>query len=185
MEAGFDLERQAVQLGKMLLAYALVFPMAWDREQADRSLGMRTFPLVAVASCAFVLVAQSGLHSDAQALSRVLQGIIAGVGFLGGGAIVKQGMTVRGAATAAAVWATAALGVAVAEGEYAIAIGLGLIGFATLRWLRPLKRAARKDGNSVVLEQHPDDDEGEDEDVATEGDEAVPPARPRRPGRTR
>ncbi len=180
MEPGFDVERQAIQLGKMLVAYALVFPMAWDREQADRSLGMRTFPLVAVASCAFVLVAQSGLHSDAQALSRVLQGIIAGVGFLGGGAIVKQGMTVRGAATAAAVWATAALGVAVAEGEYAVAAGLGLIGFATLRWLRPLKRAARKDGNSAqTLEQDPDDDdEAEDEEGAA--DEPARPARPRR-----
>jgi putative Mg2+ transporter-C (MgtC) family protein len=182
MEPGFDLERQAVQLGKMLVAYALVFPMAWDREQADRSLGMRTFPLIAVASCAFVLIAQSGLESDAQALSRVLQGIIAGVGFLGGGAIVKQGMTVRGAATAAAVWATAALGVAVAEGEYAIAAGLGLIGFATLRWLRPLKRAARKDGDSV-LEQDEQEDEGEDVEVVAE-DDARParPARPRRPG---
>lgn len=182
MEPGFDLERQAIQLGKMLVAYALVFPMAWDREQADRSLGMRTFPLVAVASCAFVLVAQSGLHSDAQALSRVLQGIIAGVGFLGGGAIVKQGMTVRGAATAAAVWATAALGVAVAEGEYAIAAGLGLIGFATLRWLRPLKRAARKDGTGtqIIDENADDDDEAEDEEGAAASDEPARPARPRR-----
>lgn len=161
MELGIDLERQAIQLGKMLVAYALVFPMAWDREQADRSLGMRTFPLVAVASCAFVLVAQSGLESDAQALSRVLQGIIAGVGFLGGGAIVKQGMTVRGAATAAAVWATAALGVAVAEGEYAVAAGLGFIGFATLRWLRPLKRAVRKDGDSIEEGEGEEDDDGE------------------------
>jgi putative Mg2+ transporter-C (MgtC) family protein len=181
MEPGFDLERQAIQLGKMLVAYALVFPMAWDREQADRSLGMRTFPLVAVASCAFVMVAQSGLDSDAQALSRVLQGIIAGVGFLGGGAIVKQGMTVRGAATAAAVWATAALGVAVAEGEYAIAAGLGLIGFATLRWLRPLKRAARKDSTSTQsLEENAEvDDESEDEEGAAEADEPSRPARPR------
>ncbi len=187
MEPSFDLERQAVQLGKMLLAYGLVFPMAWDREQADRSLGVRTFPLVAVASCAFVLVAQSGLDSDAQAISRVLQGLIAGVGFLGGGAIVKQGLTVRGAATAAAVWLTAALGVAVAEGELAVAIGLGFIGFATLRWLRPLKRAARKDSSVVSLEQHPDDEGAEAEDEVVEKDEAeLPPRRggPRgRPGR--
>ncbi len=181
MEPGFDLERQAIQLGKMLVAYALVFPMAWDREQADRSLGMRTFPLVAVASCAFVLVAQSGLESDSQALSRVLQGIIAGVGFLGGGAIVKQGMTVRGAATAAAVWATAALGVAVAEGEYAIAAGLGLIGFATLRWLRPLKRAARKDSSGAknLEDNAEDDDEAQDDEGAAEADEPSRPARPR------
>ncbi|HTE52863.1 MAG TPA: MgtC/SapB family protein [Kofleriaceae bacterium] len=143
---GFDLdfERFATQMVKLLLAYAFCFPMAWDREQRNRSLGLRTFPLVAVASCAFVLVGQSdhGLAGEPQAMSRVLQGIIAGVGFLGGGAIVKQGMTVRGAATAAAVWLTAALGVAVADGELGIAAGLGAIGFGTLRWLGPLKRRA-------------------------------------------
>ncbi len=129
--------RLAVQLGKMFLAFALCFPMAWDRERRHMALGIRTFPLVAVASCAFVLVAESGLSGDPQAMSRVIQGIVAGVGFLGGGAIVKQGTTVRGTTTAAAVWATAALGVAVAEGELGIAAGLGFIGFATLRWVRP------------------------------------------------
>ena len=179
---GPEVERLAIQLGKLLLAFGLCFPMAWNREHSARSLGVRTFPLVAVGSCAFVLISQSGLENDEQALSRVLQGIIAGIGFLGGGAIVKQGMTVRGAATAAAVWATAALGVAVAEGEYAIAGGLGLIGFATLRWLRPLKRAARQDGDSVV-EQDVQDGQGEDDEVvAEEGDEPARPARPRRPG---
>ena len=181
MESSFDLERQAVQLGKLLLAYGLCFPMAWDREQADRSLGVRTFPLVAVASCAFVLVAQSGFGAEAQALSRVMQGIIAGVGFLGGGAIVKQGLTVRGAATAAAVWLTAALGVAVAEGELAVAVGLGFIGFATLRWLRPLKRAARKD-SVVIVEQQPDDEGAEDEDAEDEDAEDEDEPRPRRGG---
>jgi len=183
MESSFDLERQAVQLGKLLLAYGLVFPMAWDREQADRSLGMRTFPLIAVASCAFVLVAQSGFDAEAQALSRVMQGIIAGVGFLGGGAIDTPGLPVRGAATAAAVWLTSALGVAVAEGELAVAVGLGFIGFATLRWLRPLKRAARKD-SVVILEQQPDDEGAEDEDLEDDasGDDDEAEPRPRRGG---
>jgi putative Mg2+ transporter-C (MgtC) family protein len=174
MDLTYELERQAVQLGKLLLAYGLVFPMAWDREQADRSLGMRTFPLVAVASCAFVLVAQSGFQAEAQALSRVLQGIIAGVGFLGVGAIVKTGATVRGAATAAAVWLTAALGVAVAESEYAVAAGLGFIGFATLRWLRPLKRVARKDKDVVILEHglaDEEEDEDDDDEAASERDD--------------
>jgi putative Mg2+ transporter-C (MgtC) family protein len=159
MDLGFavDLDRFAVQLVRLLVAYGLSLPMAWDREQSNRSLGLRTFPLVAVASCAFVLVGQSetGLSGEPQAMSRVLQGIIAGVGFLGGGAIVKQGMTVRGAATAAAVWLTAALGVAVADGELAIAAGLGFIGFATLRWLGPLKRAA-------VRRAKPEDEDPDD-----------------------
>jgi putative Mg2+ transporter-C (MgtC) family protein len=153
MDLGWvDLDQLGSQLGKLLLSFGLCFPMAWDREQRDRSLGLRTFPLVAMASCAFVLVAdsQGGLGGEPQAMSRVLQGIIAGVGFLGGGAIVKQGMNVRGAATAAAVWTTSALGVSVAAGEFGIAVALGLIGFATLRWLKPLKRVASgADGDEV------------------------------------
>jgi putative Mg2+ transporter-C (MgtC) family protein len=151
-----DLELLAVQLGKLLLAFGLSLPMAWDREQSESSLGVRTFPLVAVGCCAFALVGKVGLDSQPDAMSRVMQGIIAGVGFLGGGAIVKQGVTVRGAATAAAVWNTAALGVAVAAGTYGIAIALALIGFATLRWLGPLKQAAAQ---RAADEQGPDDDE--------------------------
>jgi putative Mg2+ transporter-C (MgtC) family protein len=163
---GPEVERLAIQLGKMLLAFGLCFPMAWDREHSARSLGVRTFPLVAVGSCAFVLISQSGLDNDEQALSRVLQGIIAGIGFLGGGAIVKQGMTVKGAATAAAVWATAALGVAVAVGEFGVAVALGLLGYGTLRWLKPLKRKAeaRDDNNIVIVEPHGDGDDEEQEE---------------------
>ena len=160
-----DLELLAVQLGKLLLAFGLAFPMAWDREQSESSLGVRSFPLVAVGCCAFALVGKVGLDGHPDAMSRVMQGIIAGVGFLGGGAIVKQGATVRGAATAAAVWVTAALGVAVAAGAYGIAIALGFIGFATLRWLRPLKQAAV---------------ESSDEDQREDGGEDARGSRPRR-----
>ncbi|HKE13482.1 MAG TPA: MgtC/SapB family protein [Kofleriaceae bacterium] len=158
---GFDLQELAVQLGKLFLAFALCFPMAWDRERSERSLGVRTIPLVAVASCAFVLVAKTESAGDPQAMSRVVQGIIAGVGFLGGGAIVKQGVSVRGAATAATVWTTAALGVAVGQGQLGIAVALGLMGFATLRWLKPLKRAAAGKGGVVILSP---DDEGDEDD---------------------
>lgn len=141
-----DVETLVVQMGKMLLAFALCLPMAWDRERSDRSLGLRTFPLVAVASCAFVLVGQGDVRGDPGSLSRVIQGVVAGVGFLGGGAIVKHGVNVHGAATAAAVWATAALGVAAAEGELGIAVAIGILGYATLRWMRPFKEVANDIG---------------------------------------
>jgi putative Mg2+ transporter-C (MgtC) family protein len=131
------------QVGAMAAALVLAMPMAWDRESRDQSLGLRTFPLISVAACAFMLVAEATLK-DEHAVSRVMEGVIAGVGFLGGGAIVKQGPNVRGAATAAAVWATAALGLSVGRGEYGIAIALAIIGFATLRWLHPLRRLARE-----------------------------------------
>jgi len=149
----------AGQVGAMLAALLLALPMAWDRESRDQSLGLRTFPLIAVAACAFMLVAEATL-TDEHAVSRVMEGVIAGVGFLGGGAIVKQGPNVRGAATAAAVWATAALGLSVGRGEYGIAIALAVIGFATLRWLQPLRRVAHE---SDPVSERTDDHQGEDD----------------------
>ena len=153
---GAAVEEAAAQVLAMVAALVLALPMAWDRESRDQSLGLRTFPLISVAACAFTLVAEATLQ-DEHAVSRVMEGVIAGVGFLGGGAIVKQGPNVRGAATAAAVWTTAALGLAVGRGEYGIAIGLAVIGFATLRWLRPLRRIAHaSDAVSERTEPPPD-----------------------------
>lgn len=134
-----------------LLATAFVFalPVAWDREREERSLGLRTFPLVAMASAGYVLIAQSVLVSEPGELSRVIQGLLTGVGFLGGGAIVKRGMTVHGTATAASIWSTAAVGVAVAVGRFEIALALTVANFLTLRWLGTLKPVVREQGEEA------------------------------------
>ena len=123
-------------------AYVLALPVGWDREQADRSLGLRTFPLVAVAACAFVLVAQLHLGDHPEAVAKAIEGVVSGVGFLGAAAVVKRGITVHGTATAAAIWVTAAIGVAAAFGDWIVGGGLSGLAFATLRWLSPFKEAA-------------------------------------------
>ncbi|MGE0403252.1 MAG: MgtC/SapB family protein [Kofleriaceae bacterium] len=117
----------------LLAAFALALPIGWDREAADRSMGMRTFPLISVASCAFLVIAQHGTDGD---WNKVLEGVATGVGFIGAGAIVKHGISVLGTATAAAVWMTSAMGAAAAFHEWAIAIALSVLGFATLRLMR-------------------------------------------------
>ena len=72
------------------IAFLLAMPVAFDREQEGPTAGLRTFPLVAMAACGYALVGASVLSStDAEA--RVLQGIITGIGFIGGGAILKSG----------------------------------------------------------------------------------------------
>lgn len=134
-----DIPEMLHHLALLALSFLLALPVAWDRERAERTLGLRTFPLVAMASAGYVLIAQSVLVSEPGELSRVIQGLLTGVGFLGGGAIVKRGMTVHGTATAASIWSTAAVGVAVAVGRFEIAIALTLANFATLRWLGTLK----------------------------------------------
>lgn len=127
------------QLMNVTIAYVLALPVAWDREKEARSAGLRTFPLVAVASCGYMLLATSIL-GDSESASRIIQGLIAGIGFIGGGAILKDRRSVHGTATAASIWNTGAIGAAVAFGRYEIALVLSVINFATLRLLTPLKR---------------------------------------------
>ena len=120
-------------------AYALAFPIGWDREKRDRSAGLRTFPLVALASCGFIQATEAYLQSEPEAMARVVEGVITGIGFIGGGAILKQGDTVRGTATAASLWATGAIGVAVGLGSYDVAIVIAVFTILTLRFLSPLE----------------------------------------------
>jgi uncharacterized membrane protein YhiD involved in acid resistance len=75
----------------------------WDREKRARSAGLRTFPLVALASCGFVQASENLLVHSPDGMAKVIEGLITGIGFIGGGAILKQGTTVQGTATAASL----------------------------------------------------------------------------------
>lgn len=130
----------------LAIAYALAFPIGWDRERAERSAGLRTFPLVAIASCGFVQATEALLRNSPDATARVVEGLITGVGFIGGGAILKQGSTVHGTATAASLWATGAIGAAVGLGAYDVAVVVAAFTILTLRLLAPLKRGEQEDG---------------------------------------
>lgn len=112
------------------IAYALAFTIGWNREREDRSAGLRTFPLVAVAACGFVQAMEGVVQSEPTALARIAEGIITGIGFIGGGAILKGGGEVHGTATAASLWATGAIGLACGVGAYDVAVTV--CGFTTL-----------------------------------------------------
>lgn len=126
-------------------AYLLAFPIGWDREQEERSAGLRTFPLVALAACGFVQATEGLVAGSPEALARIVEGLITGVGFIGGGAIIKHGNAVRGTATAASLWATGAIGAAVGLGSYDVAIAISALTFVTLRFLSPLKKEGDED----------------------------------------
>jgi putative Mg2+ transporter-C (MgtC) family protein len=125
--------------GKIAAAYFLALPIGWEREQAGHSVGVRTFPLVAMASCGYVLLADTIAGPDLAARSRIIQGLTTGIGFIGGGAILRGRGNVHGTATAASIWNTGVVGAAVASSRYEIAIVLSLINLVTLRLLLPLK----------------------------------------------
>jgi putative Mg2+ transporter-C (MgtC) family protein len=127
-------------LRDLAIAYALAFFIGWNREREDRSAGMRTFPLVAVAACGFIQAAEQITRGEApEAMARIVEGVITGMGFIGGGAILKAGGEVHGTATAAALWATGAIGVAVGLAAYDVAIVICLFAVLTLYVLSRLK----------------------------------------------
>ena len=142
--ANFNPDEALSHLVALALAYGLALPIGWNREKEERSAGVRTFPLVAMAACSFVLISTSlpGATPDVQ--SRILAGLMTGIGFVGGGAILKQGDRATGTATAASLWATGAIGAAVGYGELDIALILSLVIFLTLTLLAPLHKAAQK-----------------------------------------
>ncbi|MDO3381419.1 MgtC/SapB family protein [Gilvimarinus algae] len=124
---------------QMGIALLLAMPMAVNREHSAPGAGLRTFPLVALASCAYMLVGIQ-VYGSGEAEARVMYGIITGIGFIGGGAILKNNNHTVGTATAASIWNTGAIGVSVAYNRYEIALVLALTNFLILQFATPLKK---------------------------------------------
>jgi putative Mg2+ transporter-C (MgtC) family protein len=129
----------------LLLAYVLALPIGWNREREERSAGLRTFPLVAVAACGFLQATEGLIGDNPEATARVVEGLITGMGFIGGGAILKVKDSVKGTATAASLWVTGAIGLAVGLGAIDVAIVLTTMAFVTLYLLAPLKKMVDQD----------------------------------------
>ncbi len=124
----------------LAVAYLLALPIGWNRERAERSAGLRTFPLVALATCGVVQATEGFLNGHPEGTARIIEGLMTGMGFIGGGAILKDHGSVRGTATAASLWSTGATGAAVGLGAYDVAVVVSLFTFLTLWLLVPFKR---------------------------------------------
>jgi putative Mg2+ transporter-C (MgtC) family protein len=136
-----DITRLCVRL---LVAIVLGGLLGWERESVGASAGLRTHMLVSLGSALFVLIPlQAGMQITD--LSRVLQGVTAGIGFLGAGAILKltDKKEIEGLTTAASVWLTAAVGISAGMGREATAVLSALFAFAILSLLRFGKKAGR------------------------------------------
>ena len=144
-------------LAALAVAYLLALPIGWNREKQERSAGLRTFPLVAVASCGFIQAAEGFAPDSPEAMARVVEGVITGMGFIGGGAILRMKESVKGTATAASLWATGAVGTAVGLGSYDVAIVLSVITMITLWVLSPLKSELVGESRHEAAGDRPDD----------------------------
>jgi putative Mg2+ transporter-C (MgtC) family protein len=129
--------------GRLLLAALLGGAVGAERELADQPAGLRTHMLLTVGACLFTLVSAYGFGGSADP-SRLAAQIVTGIGFLGGGAIVRYGLTVRGLTTAASIWATASIGVTVGAGRYLLAGGATILVVVTLVGLRTVRDLLRR-----------------------------------------
>ena len=134
---------------RVALAAALGGFLGLERELREREAGLRTHLLVSVGSALFTIVSAYGFHEFLASGSNVVRAdpariaaqIVTGIGFLGAGAIIRQGLSVRGLTTAATLWVVAAIGMACGAGYYSAAvITTGVAIFA----LWPLRIAAYK-----------------------------------------
>jgi len=127
---------EATEVAMRLVAATLIGGgIGLNREMKHRPAGLKTHALVGLGAAliTMMMAALTGFdHPDSQAMSRVIQGVIAGIGFLGGGAILKDGDEVRGVTTAATIWVVAALGVACGAGYFAAALIALVIALAVL-----------------------------------------------------
>ena len=139
MHFSFDWSRDLQDVVKILIAYLLVLPVGWYREREAHSVGVRTFPVVAMASCGYVLLGAASAHMSTEAQSRIIQGLVAGIGFIGGGAILKSESRVHGVATAASIWNTGVVGASVALDRYLLAAMLAALNLFALRVLVQMK----------------------------------------------
>lgn len=135
-----DLDVQLIwlHLRQIGIAFLFALPIAINREHKAEGAGLRTFPLVCIAACAFMLVGMS-VYEGSDAEARVMYGIITGMGFIGGGSIVKQSGKANGTATAAGIWLVGAIGLSVAYERYEIGLVLSLIGFLIFQFSDYLK----------------------------------------------
>ena len=155
-------------LARLSLAAVLGGAIGFERELRDREAGLRTHLLVCLGSALFTIVSAYGfrefLASGDQVIradpTRIAAQIVTGIGFLGAGAIIRQGLSVRGLTTAATLWVAAAIGIAAGAGYYAGAV-LGTV--ITLVALWPLRIAAhqvferiRPEERSLVIDLRPE-----------------------------
>ena len=137
----------------LLLATVLGALLGWERETQNKPAGLRTFMLVSVGSAAFMLICVNLIAAtEDPALkidpTRVMQGIIGGLGFIGGGTILQTRGSVKGITTAAGVWVAGAIGMACGLSQYGLAIMIALFTYLIMTLMLVLERRIKRQVDS-------------------------------------
>ncbi|MEX1022804.1 MAG: MgtC/SapB family protein [Dehalococcoidia bacterium] len=152
----FAWQDEAAMLVRLLVAALAGAIIGFERTYSGKRAGIRTVTMVSVGAAVFTLVSIYGFEVHDQ--SRVAAQVASGVGFLGAGAIIRQGGTVQGLTTAAAIWVAAALGLAAGVGLYIVAIAGALLATAAMGLLPHTVRVAGSEDAAGSDDSDSDDD---------------------------
>jgi len=124
---------------KIALSFLFGAMIGFEREKRNRPAGLRTHILVAVGSALITLVSIEFFTRYGESPSRIAANIVVGIGFLGAGTIMKEGLTIRGLTTAASIWVASAIGIACGLGYYFPAVLVTLVTVVTLVFVRSVE----------------------------------------------
>ncbi|HRB55732.1 MAG TPA: MgtC/SapB family protein, partial [Ferruginibacter sp.] len=125
------------EIGQVVFAFVIGAIIGIEREFRSKPAGFRTMILICVGSCLFTILSK---ESDSGSADRIASNIVTGIGFIGAGVIFKEGISINGITTAALIWVTAALGMAIGFHNYPLTIVVAAIVVIVLFILEPVQR---------------------------------------------
>lgn len=126
------------EVGQVSIAFVIGAILGIEREFRSKPAGFRTMILICVGSCLYTILSKE--LGDGTSTDRIASNIVTGIGFIGAGVIFKEGISVNGLTTAALIWVTAALGMAIGDHQYPVATVVTLIVVIALFVLEPVQR---------------------------------------------
>ncbi len=133
-----NIEMYAEEAGQVSIAFVIGAILGIEREFRSKPAGFRTMILICVGSCLYTILSKELGHSGSS--DRIASNIVTGIGFIGAGVIFKEGISVNGLTTAALIWVTAALGMAIGNHNYPVATVVTVIVVIALFVLEPVQR---------------------------------------------
>lgn len=140
---------------RLLAALAFGSIIGFEREHRGKPAGLKTHILVSLGAC-LIAIMSINLYAAVQGLTnadpaRLAAQVVSGIGFLGAGAIIKEGPTIRGLTTAASLWVVASVGLAAGAGIMVGALTTTILVMMVLRWLPLLEKALHRNNTEVSL----------------------------------
>ena len=139
-----DAGTQLALVVRLAVGLALGALIGWEREMQQEQAGFKTYALVGLGAALFTVVSAAAFPAAGPDPTRIPAQIVTGIGFIGAGALIREGPSVRGLSTAASLWGVAAIGLAAGAGLYVLAIAGALLVVFALEAMDRLERGLKR-----------------------------------------